>query len=40
MIKPEVCDMLVPSQRTSYCDELPAGKKWFMSPEGALIQGN
>jgi len=40
VIKPAVCDILVPQQRQTYCDDVPAGKKWMMSPEGALLQSN
>lgn len=40
VIRSDVCDMLIPDQRESYCSEVPAGKKWFMSPDGALLQAN
>jgi phage shock protein PspC (stress-responsive transcriptional regulator) len=34
------CDMLELNDREKYCEEVPAGKKWIMSPEGALIESN
>jgi phage shock protein PspC (stress-responsive transcriptional regulator) len=40
VIKPGICDILEPQQRQLYCNDVPAGKKWLMSPEGALIQSN
>lgn len=40
VIKPEICDLLIPEQRESYCSDVPSSKKWFMSPEGTLLQSN
>ncbi|HLO59301.1 MAG TPA: PspC domain-containing protein [Bacteroidales bacterium] len=33
----DACEMLTMDERQKYCEEVPPGKKWMMSPEGALI---
>jgi hypothetical protein len=40
VFRDDACEILRPELQEKYCENEPAGKKWMMSPEGALIEAN